>query len=83
MLHKDLSEKIIKAFYNVYNSLGYGFLENFYENAMLIKLCKFGLNAQKQVSIQVYYEKELARKYYADNCGQNNYCRIKNCVKFV
>ena len=66
MLHKDLSEKIIKAFYNVYNSLGYGFLENVYENAMLIELRKFGLDAQKQVSIQVYYEEELVGKYYAD-----------------
>ena len=66
MLHKDLSEKIIKAFYNVYNSLGYGFLENVYENAMLFELRKFGLDAQKQVSIKVYYEGELVGKYYAD-----------------
>jgi len=66
MLHKVLSEKIIKAFYNVYNSLGYGFLEKVYENAMLIELRKFGLDAQKQASIQVYYEEELVGKYYAD-----------------
>lgn len=36
--HLDLAEKIIKAFYNVYNTLGYGFLEKVYENAMLIEL---------------------------------------------
>jgi len=35
--HKELSEKVIEAFYRVYNSLGYGFLEKVYENALLSK----------------------------------------------
>ena len=35
--HQETTEKIIKAFYNVYNKLGYGFLEKVYENAMMIK----------------------------------------------
>lgn len=34
ILHSEITEKIIKAFYNVYNALGYGFLEKVYENAM-------------------------------------------------
>ena len=38
MLHFDLTEKIIKAFYTVYNKLGYGFLEKVYENALFLKL---------------------------------------------
>ena len=33
MKHEDLTEKIIGAFFEVYNSLGYGFLEKVYENA--------------------------------------------------
>lgn len=36
--YQEITEKIIKAFYNVYNSLGYGFLERVYENAMIIEL---------------------------------------------
>lgn len=32
MLHEKLTEKIIECFYNVYNSLGFGFLENVYKN---------------------------------------------------
>jgi len=34
--HSELTEKIIKFFYRVYNTLGYGFLEKVYENAMMI-----------------------------------------------
>ena len=45
LIHKDLSDKIIKCYYKVYNTLGYGFLEKVYENAMLIELNKSGLNA--------------------------------------
>ena len=33
LINKDTTDKIIKAFYNVYNALGYGFLEKVYENA--------------------------------------------------
>ena len=55
LLHKDISDLIIKAFYNVYNTLGYGFLEKVYENAMFVELQKLGLNAMRQVPIKVFY----------------------------
>ena len=38
--YEDLTHKIIDAFYKVYNTLGYGFLEKVYENALLIELKK-------------------------------------------
>lgn len=38
--HSETTEKIIKSFYKVYNTLGYGFLEKVYENAMFIELKK-------------------------------------------
>jgi GxxExxY protein len=40
ILHQDITEKIIKAFYKVDNTLGYGFLEKVYENALAIELQK-------------------------------------------
>ena len=40
-LHSELSSEILKAFFNVYNTLGFGFLEKVYENAMIIELRKF------------------------------------------
>jgi len=64
--HSDITEKIIKCFYKVYNTLGYGFLEKVYENAMFIELKSLGLFVQKQKQIKVYYEKEKVGEYYAD-----------------
>ena len=64
--HKELTDKIIKAFYVVYNKLGYGFLERVYEKAMIIELRKLGLFADNQVCINVYYEGENIGDYYAD-----------------
>jgi GxxExxY protein len=66
MLYKDLTDKIIKAFYKVNNTLGFGFLEKVYENAMVIELSKMGYNIKKQQNIKVYYDKEEVGDYYAD-----------------
>ena len=65
-LHSALTSTIIKAYYNVYNSLGYGFLEKVYENAMMIELKKFDLKCEKQVSVTVFYDSEKVGEYYAD-----------------
>ena len=65
-LHTELSSKILKAFYNVYNTLGYGFLEKVYENAMMIELRKFNLKCQQQQHIDVYYDEEKVGDYFAD-----------------
>ena len=40
--HSKITEKIIKAFYEVYNELGFGFLESVYESALAIILKDFG-----------------------------------------
>ena len=64
--HSDITEKIIKCFYKVYNALGYGFLEKVYENAMFIELRRLGLFVQKHKQITVYYEEEKVGEYYAD-----------------
>jgi len=64
--YADVTEQIIKAFYAVYNVLGYGFLEKVYENALAIELRRMGLKVVQQVSIQVYYAGELVGEYFAD-----------------
>jgi len=53
LLHKEITEKIIKAYYKVYNTLGYGFLEKVYENAMAIELRKMGLEVKCQYPINL------------------------------
>jgi len=64
--HSDLTEMIIRAFYKVYNVLGYGFLEKVYENAMLIELRNMGLFVEKQYRIKVFYEEQIVGDYFAD-----------------
>jgi GxxExxY protein len=65
-LNQDLTDQIIKAFYNVYNKLGYGFLERVYQNSMLIELRKQGMFCEPQKQIKVYYDKVEVGEYYAD-----------------
>jgi GxxExxY protein len=64
--HADVTELIIKAFYTVYNTLGYGFLEKVYSNALAIELRKLGLEVVQEARIAVYYERELVGEYSAD-----------------
>ncbi len=64
--HKELTEKIIKIFYRVYNKLGYGFLEKVYENAMMIEFKREGILAVSQSPIKVFYDGEVIGEYYAD-----------------
>ncbi len=66
MLHANITDKIIKAFYKVNNTLGFGFLEKVYENAMVIELRKMGRRVSKQKNIKVYYDTEEVGNYYAD-----------------
>jgi GxxExxY protein len=66
LLHKEITEKIIKCFYKVYNTLGYGLLEKVYENAFAIELRKIGFEVKCQFPINVYYESEIVGDYYAD-----------------
>jgi len=66
MMHKEITNKIIKAFYKVYNVLGYGFLEKVYENAMVVELRKSGLGVVSQKNIKVFYESEEVGDYFAD-----------------
>lgn len=62
----DVTELIIKAFYNVYNKLGYGFLEKVYENSLLIEIKKLGMCVKNQVPIIVFYDDQAVGTYFAD-----------------
>ena len=64
--HSDITELVIKAFYNVYNKLGYGFLEKVYEKALVIECKKLGLNCLSQCPIEVFYDNEVVGFYIAD-----------------
>ena len=66
LLFEEQTKIIIGCFYKVYNTLGYGFLEKVYENALLYELEKNEIHAIQQSPIKVYYENIVVGEYFAD-----------------
>lgn len=64
--HSVLTNAIICCFYNVYNKLGYGFLEKVYENAMAIEMSGRGISSAAQYPIKVLYEGHSVGEYFCD-----------------
>lgn len=64
--HEQLTGEIIGAFYAAYGTLGYGFSEKVYENAMLLELRRRGLQPLSQVSVEVYYQGVVVGHYVLD-----------------
>ncbi|WFE82749.1 GxxExxY protein [Parabacteroides chongii] len=71
-LFKEETDKIIGAFYKVYRTLGYGFLERVYQNALYYELMRLGLDCKVQYPIQVYYEGHIVGEYVADMLINNH-----------
>jgi len=71
ILYKELSYKIIGLAMEVYNKLGYGFLEKVYENALMILFQREGIQAEQQVPIKVYFEGKVIGDYVADILVEN------------
>jgi GxxExxY protein len=65
-LHQELTDQANKAFYKVYNTLGFGFLERVYQNALFIELRNLGLQCETQKQIKVNYEGYEVGIYYPD-----------------
>jgi len=66
MKHEELTSRVIGVFFDVYNELGFGFIESVYREAMLIALRAAGLNAEKEVPINVYFRGQLVGRFFAD-----------------
>lgn len=62
LLQKSITDKILKVYYEVYNELGYGFLEKVYQNAMYFELKSLGYKVEAQKQIKVYYKKTTCRR---------------------
>ena len=65
-LHKETTEKIIGAAFEVYRHLGYGFLERVYQRAMQVELLQNGVSVQIERRIQVKYKGAVVGDYDAD-----------------
>ena len=66
MLHGELTERIIGAFYRVYDRLGFGFLESVYKNALGNEFRRNGIAFEREVSIDVWDQGECVGHFRAD-----------------
>jgi len=66
MIHEDLTERIIKACFEVSNELGCGFLESVYLKALLIALAQSGLKAQAQKPLAVMFRGQTVGDFFPD-----------------
>ncbi len=66
ILHKELTDKIIDAFFEVYNVLGYGYLERVYQNSLYLELVSRGHKVEAQKEIKIYYKGREVGIYFAD-----------------
>lgn len=66
MIDEELTGQIIKTFYKVYNTLGYGFIESVYHNAMILELVRGGIAVETEKPIAVYYDDKIVGAFSAD-----------------
>ncbi len=63
MLHQELTKTIIGCAYAVHNTLGAGFLEKVYEQALMLELKASGLVVESQVPLSVTYRDHIVGEY--------------------
>ncbi len=83
ILHKELSYKVIGAVMEVHNTLGAGFLEKVYENAVIIKLNKNGMKVVQQAPLKVHFEGEIVGEYFADILVEDEIILEMKCVEKI
>jgi GxxExxY protein len=64
--HAEITEKILRAFFDLHTELGYGFSEKVYENSLSILLQERGLKVEQQVPIHVYFHGKVVGEYIVD-----------------
>ena len=64
--HQALTRRIIKAFFEVYNELGSGFLEAVYREAMTLVLEEAGLQVEKEFGIRAHFRGRVIGGFKAD-----------------
>lgn len=79
---EELTKEIIGAAFEVHNTLGYGFLEKVYQNAMLLELRLRGLSAESEKLIQVYYKNQVVGDYRADLSVEDVLVELKVAAEY-
>ena len=71
MEYEDITHKIIGAAYQVFNQLGFGFLESIYQKAMVIELTKSELIVESEKPLKVFYDGQVVGDFYVDLFVEN------------
>lgn len=58
LIEEELTRSVIGAFFEVYNSVGFGFLENTYSRAMVCELETRGHRVSREVTVPLFYKRE-------------------------
>ena len=66
LLHREITERIIGAAFEVHGELGYGFLERVYERALQVELIRRGSTAEIEKRVQVRYKDVVVGDYDSD-----------------
>jgi GxxExxY protein len=81
--HQELTKSIIGIYYNVYNELGFGFLEKVYHKALLIELRKNGYKINSEKKVNVYYKNEVVGEYIPDIIINEAVIVELKCVEYL
>jgi GxxExxY protein len=81
--HQELTKALIGMYYDVYNELGYGFLEKVYHNAFMIELRLNGYEFDSQKKLNVFYKKENVGDYVPDIIVNNSVIIELKCVEYL
>lgn len=65
-LHSEITEKVLRIFFDVYNELGGGFLEYVYQQALRIALVQAGLKVAMEIPVPVHFRGEVVGNFRAD-----------------
>ena len=66
LMHRDITESIIGAAFEVHRQLGSGFLERVYQRALQVELLRHGVAVETEKRIQVQYKGVVVGDYNAD-----------------
>jgi GxxExxY protein len=66
LVHRELTERIIKCFFDVYNELGHGFPERVLRRAMMIAMLEKDLRAEEEVQLKVHFRGEVIGTFFVD-----------------
>lgn len=66
IIYKELSYKIMGTIFDVYNELGHGYQEKYYQKAIALRLHKNGLKFKEQLKSELFFDNKIIGKYFID-----------------